>query len=143
MEGGRGVKNSSISRYVIYEQPLISLIIFRREKYIWFFTLLLGTSALYASRTTMPLVLPFSQTLFLSLHVKLNYNTEGPQFQIVGRMEVNLGLRIVEENWGNNRVPFQAIVENCTCFLFLRYFALFTQATKFFLNTCFIFKLGV
>lgn len=31
---------------------------FRREKYAWFFTLLAGTTAVYASRTTMPLVAP-------------------------------------------------------------------------------------
>ncbi len=31
---------------------------FRKEKYVWFFTLLAGTTALYASRTTMPLVAP-------------------------------------------------------------------------------------
>eukprot|EP00094_Tigriopus_californicus_P008728 TCALIF_08413-PA protein Name:"Similar to Slc17a9 Solute carrier family 17 member 9 (Mus musculus)" AED:0.16 eAED:0.16 QI:124/0.71/0.5/1/1/1/8/0/461 len=30
----------------------------RREKYAWFFTLLFGTTAVYASRTTMPLVAP-------------------------------------------------------------------------------------
>ncbi len=34
----------------------------RREKYAWFFTLLLGTAALYASRTTMPLVAPAVST---------------------------------------------------------------------------------
>ena len=30
----------------------------RHEKYIWFFTLLAGTSACYSARTTMPLVAP-------------------------------------------------------------------------------------
>ena len=30
----------------------------RKEKYVWFFTLLFGTTALYACRTTMPLVSP-------------------------------------------------------------------------------------
>ena len=30
----------------------------RREKYAWFFTLLFGTTAAYACRTTMPLVAP-------------------------------------------------------------------------------------
>ena len=30
----------------------------RKEKYAWFFTLLFGTSAAYACRTTMPLVAP-------------------------------------------------------------------------------------
>ena len=30
----------------------------RREKYIWFFTLLAGTTACYSVRTTMPLVAP-------------------------------------------------------------------------------------
>jgi ACS family sodium-dependent inorganic phosphate cotransporter-like MFS transporter 9 len=33
-------------------------ICFRREKYVWFFTLLAGNTAVYASRTTMPLVAP-------------------------------------------------------------------------------------
>ena len=30
----------------------------RQEKYIWFFTLLAGTTACYSARTTMPLVAP-------------------------------------------------------------------------------------
>ena len=30
----------------------------RKEKYVWFFTLLFGTTAVYACRTTMPLVAP-------------------------------------------------------------------------------------
>ena len=30
----------------------------RHEKYIWFFTLLAGTTACYSARTTMPLVAP-------------------------------------------------------------------------------------
>lgn len=30
----------------------------RKEKYVWFFTLLFGTTAVYACRTTMPLVSP-------------------------------------------------------------------------------------
>ena len=29
-----------------------------KEKYVWFFTLLFGTTAVYACRTTMPLVAP-------------------------------------------------------------------------------------
>ena len=42
-----------------YKPPFKAIIIyFRREKYVWFFTLLLGTTAVYASRTTMPLVAP-------------------------------------------------------------------------------------
>jgi len=30
----------------------------RKEKYVWFFTLLFGSAALYATRSTMPLVSP-------------------------------------------------------------------------------------
>ena len=30
----------------------------RKEKYVWFFTLLFGSTALYATRCTMPLVSP-------------------------------------------------------------------------------------
>ena len=34
----------------------------RRDKYIWFFTLLAGTTACYSARTTMPLVAPSIST---------------------------------------------------------------------------------
>ncbi len=44
--------NLNIINFLMYS--LIS----RREKYVWFCTLLLGTTAVYACRTTMPLVAP-------------------------------------------------------------------------------------
>ena len=47
----------------------------RHEKYVWFFTLLAGTTACYSARTTMPLVAPaissdmkWSKTEVMSLY---------------------------------------------------------------------------
>ncbi len=47
-----------VSPYETQTQPSFLFPPCRREKYAWFVTLLAGTTALYASRTTVPLVAP-------------------------------------------------------------------------------------
>ena len=46
----------------------------RREKYIWFFTLLAGTTACYSVRTTMPLVAPAISSDMKWSKTEVSYN---------------------------------------------------------------------
>ena len=48
----------------------------RREKYIWFFTLLAGTTACYSVRTTMPLVAPAISSDMKWSKTEVSYNCE-------------------------------------------------------------------